>query len=129
MQYIIFVLIFIFIILIIGEINFNLEIKRKLFLVSSICYNAFFGYYDILIFKVIYLYFSNTPKNLLGPNSMPELDFLFNMLIAICASLIYLTCLIPINKYMSDKGKINFKLFIEVNVIATLTGIILSILI
>lgn len=128
MLYVIYVLIYIFVMLIIGQINFNQQIKTKFLLISSTLYNAFMGYSDIIIFRLISLYFSNTPKGLLGPRSLAEIDFIFNMLIGVSASLMYLACLFPINIYICDKSKMKTKVYIEINIIATIAGLLIYLL-
>lgn len=125
MIYVIFVLIYIFIMLIIGQINFNPKIKAKFLLISSVLYNFFFGYIDIMIFKLISMYFMNIPKGLLGTNTLAEIDFIFNMLIGVSTSLMYLACLFPINMYMCDKSKIKSKLYVEINIVATVAGLLI----
>ena len=105
--YTIYVLIFIFVMLILGQINFNHKYKIRLFIIVSILYNAFMGYAAIIIYRLANIYFSNIPKGLLGIYVVPEVENWFNIFIGTFAVASYLACLIPINIYMCDKSKIN----------------------
>lgn len=125
MIYVIYVLIYIFVMLIIGQINFNQNIKTKFLLISSVLFNTFMGYVDIIIFKLISIYFLNIPSGLLGARTLAEIDFIFNMLIGVSASLMYLACLFPINMYMCDKSKLKTKLYVEISIISTIAGLLI----
>ncbi len=77
-QYIMFVLIYIFAMLIVGQINLNSKEKSDFFVVTSIAYNFFMGYAIIIIYKLANIYFSNEPKGLLGKYMLPEIEYGFN---------------------------------------------------
>lgn len=127
--YIIYIVIYICIMLIIGQINFNQKIKDRFFIISSVLYNGFLGYIDIRVFNSIMYFFSNTSQASFGTKTLPEIDFIFNMLIGVCASIIAFTCLVPINTYMCNKISIKPNVYIKINVIATLVGIVIYLLI
>lgn len=122
------ILTYIMVILIIGQVNFNPKKKTNFLITSAIIYNGFLGYIDIRIIRVILLYFQNIPQNAFGTNTLPEINFIFNILVGVCASLIGLACLVPINIYVCDKSCINSNIYIVVIAIATFAGVFISLL-
>lgn len=122
--YIMLVLIYIFVMLIIGQINFNPKEKSDFFIVSSITYNAFMGYVIITIFRLSNIYFSNIPKGLLGKYVIPELEYSFNYFWGVFIILGYFSCLIPINIYMSSRACNKTSTYLKINFIAMLAGIL-----
>ena len=114
-------IVFFSIVIIIGIIKFNEKIKRKIFIILSVIYNCFIGYIDTPIILLMYGYFSNQPKG--SGYSVPDSEIGFNILLGLITMVIYLILLIPINIFMKKKGKIDFKLYIIVNIIATILGI------
>ena len=121
----IFVFIYICIMLIIGQINFNPKEKSDFFVVSSITYNSFMGYIAIFIFKLANVYFSNIPKGLLGKYVVPEVECWFNYFWGTVMVLTYFSCLIPINIYMANKVINGKKFYYKVNIIVLFSGILI----
>lgn len=124
-QYIMFVLIYIFSMLIIGQINLNPKEKSDFFIVTSIAYNFFMGYVIITIYKLANIYFSNEPKGLLGKNMLPEIEFGFNYIWGLVIVISYFTCLIPINLYMENRVINGAKFYYKINIIAILAGVLI----
>lgn len=116
------ILIYICIAFIIGKINFKEKIKKYTLLVFSIVYNFLMGYFDTIFITIIYLYFANIPKG--TGYEVPASDANMNAMFGIITLLIYLLLLLPINFYMKIKGKINIKIYIIVNILSTVLGII-----
>ena len=109
---------------IIGLINFNDNIKKKILIMFSIIYNVFFGYIDTYFALLLYGYFANKPKG--SGYEVPESEAGFNAMIGIIILVIYLILLLPINFYIKKKTKINFKVYTAISIIATLLGFIIS---
>ena len=115
------VIIFFSIVIIIGIIKFDEKIKRKIFIILSAIYNCFIGYIDTPAILLMYGYFSNQPKG--SGYSVPDSEIGFNILLGLITMVVYLILLIPINIFMKKKGKIDLKLYMIVNIIATILGI------
>ena len=124
-QYIMFVLIYIFAMLIVGQINLNSKEKSDFFVVTSIAYNFFMGYAIIIIYKLANIYFSNEPKGLLGKYMLPEIEYGFNYVWGVVIVIAYFTCLIPINLYMENSVINGVKYYYKVNIIAILSGVLI----
>lgn len=123
-SYILFgILAYICFVFIIGIINFNDNIKKKLFTIFSIIYNIFLGYIDTYFALILYGYFANMPKG--RGYEVPKSEADLNAMIGIITLAIYLILLLPINLYMKKKGKISFKVYGKINIVATLLGIII----
>ncbi len=123
------ILTYIIIIYIIGQINFNQKKKTNFLVISNVIYNGTLGYIGIRVIGAIFMHFQNIPTNTLGANTLPEINFMFNILVGVCASLMWLACLIPINKYVCDKSLIESNIYISVVVISILAGIFISLLV
>lgn len=115
-------LVYICIVFIIGKIKFNEKIQKYIFLILSIIYNFFIGYFDTIFLIIIYLFLANMPKGRAYEILSSDLDF--NIMLGIIILLIYLLLLLPINFYMKIKGKINIKIYIIVSILSTVFGII-----
>lgn len=126
--YTMYVLIFIFLMIIIGAINFNTKIKYRFFITASILYNGFMGYAVLLIYKIASIYFSNIPKGLLGRYAVPEVEAWFNFGIGLFIVLTYAFCLIPINVYMYNKSNSKAEPYIGISVVSAITGILIYLL-
>lgn len=127
--YVMCILTYIIIIYIIGQINFNQKKKTNFLLISNVIYNGMLGYIGIRVIGAIFMHFQNIPKNALGANTLPEINFMFNILVGVCASIMWLACLIPINKYVCDKSLVESDIYISVVVISILAGIFISLLV
>lgn len=123
--YIMFILIYIFAMLIIGQINLNPKEKSDFFIVSSVTYNAFMGYAIITVFRLANIYFSNIPKGLLGKYIVPELETWFNYFWGSVIVLAYFACLIPINIYMCNRVANKPYTYLKINIISMLSGILI----
>ncbi len=106
---------------IIGLIKFNENKKRKVLIGLSSIYNALIGYIDTFVFISLYGYFTNRPKG--SGYEVPESEAGFNAMFGLITLIIYLGLLIPINIYMKKKSKVNLKVYLIVNSIATVLGI------
>lgn len=127
--YVMSILTYIVVIYIIGQINFNQKKKTKFLMISNVIYNGVLGYIAIRIIGSIFFHFQNIPKDTLDANTLPEINFMFNILVGVCASLIGLFCLIPINKYVCEKSLIEPNIYISVVAISILAGIFISLLV
>lgn len=123
--YVIFVLIYICVMLIIGQINLKEKEKSDFFVVSSITYNLFMGYVTIFIFKLANIYLSNMPKGVLGEYALPELEAWFNWFWGTVMILSYFSCLIPINLYMRNRVINGKRFYYKINLISLFTGILI----
>lgn len=99
-------IIYILICVIIGMIKFKEKPKKYIMSVLSVIFNGFMGYMDTIFFVLLYMFFSN-----------------FNAMIGIFLFIIYVLLLLPINIYMKRKGKISTKVYILINILATLVGL------
>lgn len=124
--YIIILLTYIIFIYIIGQINFNQKNKTNFLIITNVIYNAFLGYLTIRVIGATFFHFQNIPKDSLGANTLPEINFMFNILVGVCALIIGLFFLIPINEYVNEKSLIEKNIYISVVVISFLTGIFIS---
>lgn len=116
---------------IVGTINFNKKIKKNIFIIASAIYNGIWGLLDIKIFKVMFLYISNTPKDSLkmafGEYVAPEANWMTNIFIGLCMVLIYFYgFMIPVNMYMREKSELKTKNYLEIVAVSTLAGILIS---
>ncbi len=127
--YVMSLLTYIIVIYIIGQINFNSKSKTRFLIISNVIYNGFLGYLLIRVNGAIFIHFQNIPTDSLGANTLPEINFIFNILIGICASLIWLTFLIPVNKYICEKSFVETNIYISIVVISLLAGIFISLLV
>lgn len=116
-------IIYIGMVLVIGNINFKEKVKKYSLLVLSIIYNCFIGYIDTYVFLLLYGFFTNRPNG--SGYEVPKSEAGFNAILGIVTVAIYLLLLIPINIYMKKKGKINKKIYVAANIIATTIGIII----
>lgn len=116
------ILVYICLVTIVGMIKFNDKIKKKLLMIFSVIYNSFFGYIDTYFVLLLYGYFANMPKG--SGYAVPKSEAGFNFMLGIITLAIYLILLLPINLYMKKKGKIDFKVYVIINTIATLIGFI-----
>ena len=116
------VLAYICFVFIVGMINFNNNVKKKILMIFSIIYNSFLGYIDTYFVLLLYGYFTNMPKG--SGYEVPESEASFNAMLGIMTLVVYIILLLPINLYMKKKEKINFKVYGMVNIIATLLGFI-----
>ncbi len=115
-------IIYIFIVFIIGKTNLKEKVKKYFLLLLSAIYNFFIGYIDTYVILLLYAFFINQPNG--SGYEVPKLETGFNMIIGIVILIIYLLLLIPINIYAKKKGKINTKIYMITNVVVTLIGII-----
>ena len=115
-------IIYIFIVFIIGKTNLKEKVKKYFLLLLSAIYNFFIGYIDTYVILLLYAFFINQPNG--GGYEVAKLETGFNMIIGIVILIIYLLLLIPINIYAKKKGKINTKIYMITNVVVTLIGII-----
>lgn len=99
-------IIYILICVIIGMIKFKEKPKKYIMSILSVIFNGVMGYMDTIFFVLLYMFFSN-----------------FNAMIGIFLFIIYVLLLLPINIYMKRKGKISTKVYILINIWATLVGL------
>jgi len=104
-------------------INFKEKVKKYFLLTLATIYNFFIGYIDTYVILLLYGYFANMPKG--SGYEVPESEAGFNATLGGLVLIIYLLLLIPINIYIMKKGKINNKIYVIVNIIATILGIII----
>ena len=123
--YTIYVLIFICIMTIVGQLNINPKKKRIFIIIASLLFNAFMGYSLIIVCMLSSIYFSNIPKGLLGMYTVPIVEHWLNIFIGVFAIATYLACLIPINIYMCEKSKIKETLYLKINIIAAVAGLLI----
>ena len=116
-------IIYIGMVFLIGNIYFKEKVKKYSLLVLSIIYNCFIGYIDTYVFLLLYGFFTNRPNG--SGYEVPESEVGFNIVLGIVTVAVYLLLLIPINIYMKKKGKINKKIYVAANIIATIIGIII----
>ena len=116
-------IIYIGLVLIIGNINFKENVKKYFFLVLSIIYNCFIGYIDTYVFFLLYGFFTNRPNG--SGYEVPKSEAGFNVMLGIITLIIYLILLIPINIYMKKKSKVNTKIYVIINIVATILGFVI----
>ena len=114
-------IIYILICVIIGFIKFKEKPKKYIMSVLSILFNAFMGFMDTIFFILFYMFFSNQPKG--SAYYVPESEESLNAMIGMFLIIVYLLLLFPINIYMKQKGKINAKVYLLMNVLATILGL------
>ena len=91
-------IIYIGMVLVIGNINFKEKVKKYSLLVLSIIYNCFIGYIDTYVFLLLYGFFTNRPNG--SGYEVPGSEVGFNIVLGIVTVAVYLLLLIPINIYM-----------------------------
>ncbi len=111
------------VVFIIGNINFKENVKKNTLLTLAGIYNGFIGYIDTYVFLLLYGYFTNRPNG--GGYEVPETELDFNVMLGIITLIIYLILLIPINIYMKKKAKVNTKIYVIINIVATILGIVI----
>lgn len=116
-------IIFIIIIFVLGKINFKEKPKKYILQISSSIYNMVLGYIDTYVLLLIYGFFANMPKG--SSYEVPSSEAGFNFCLGLITTAIYLLILVPINIYARTKGKINPKVYITTNTIATMLGIMI----
>lgn len=117
------IIIFICFVLILTNINLKINVKKYLLLVLAVIYNIFIGYIDTYVILLLYGYFTNMPKG--NGYEVPGTEAGFNAILGLVTLTIYLLLLIPINIYIKRKGQINKRIYVTVNMIATILGIII----
>lgn len=100
-----------FIIMLVGNLNYNERIKRILMFLSSLMYNGIIGIISPLIFFCMYF--------LIDPNII---------LWIICLVIVFGLILLPLNIFMKKKGKINIFLYLVINVAIFILGIYIYII-
>lgn len=114
---------FLIAVLIIGFIKFDKKIKTKIMVALSTIYNIAIGYIDTVFLWVIYAFLSNQPKG--SSYEVPESEAGFNMILGIILLVLYICLLIPLNIFMRKKSNISIKMYIIINGIATILGIVI----
>ena len=114
-------IIYILICVIIGLIKFKEKPKKYVMETLSVIFNGFMGFMDTIFFLLFYMFFSNMPKG--SGYEVPESEAGFNAMIGIFLLVVYLLLLLPINIYMKRKGKISTKIYLLMNIIATIIGL------
>ena len=114
-------IIYILICVIIGLIKFKEKPKKYVMATLSVIFNGFMGFMDTIFFLLFYMFFSNMPKG--SGYEVPESEAGFNAMIGIFLLVVYLLLLLPINIYMKRKGKISTKIYLLMNIIATIIGL------
>lgn len=120
LQVLLGVIIYIAICFLIGHIKFSENAKKYTLGALSIIYNAFWGYADTITALLLYGYFANLPKG--SGYEVPESEAGFNAMLGIITFLMYVLLLIPINIYIQKKSKINRKVYVIINILATIVG-------
>lgn len=87
----------------------------------SVIFNGFMGFMDTIFFILFYMFFSNNPKG--NGYYVPESEEGFNAMIGTFLLIVYLLILLPINIYMKLKGKISTKIYLLMNILATIIGL------
>ena len=114
-------IIYILVCVIIGLIKFKEKQKKYIMSTLSVIFNGFMGFMDTIFFLLFYMFFSNMPKG--SGYEVPESEAGFNAMIGIFLLVVYLLLLLPINIYMKRKGKISTKIYLLMNIIATIIGL------
>lgn len=114
-------IIYILICVIIGFIKFKEKPKKYIMSVLSILFNGFMGFMDTIFFILFYMFFSNHPKG--SGYYVPESEEGLNAMIGLFLFVVYLLLLLPINIYMKRKGKVSTKVYLLVNILATIIGL------
>lgn len=114
-------IIYILICVIIGFIKFKEKPKKYIMSTLSVIFNGFMGFMDTIFFILFYMFFSNHPKG--SAYYVPESEAGFNAMIGMFLLVVYLLLLLPINIYMKRKGKISAKVYVLMNVLATIIGL------
>ena len=112
---------FLIVILTIGFIKFNENVKTKIMVIFSAIYNTIIGYVDTIFFFLMYAIVRNQPKG--KGYEVPASDAGFNMMLGIIILIVYICLLVPINIFIKRKSKISIKFYIVINVISTILGI------
>ena len=114
-------IIYILICVIIGFIKFKEKPKKYIMSTLSVIFNGFMGFMDTIFFILFYMFFSNHPKG--SAYYVPESEAGFNAMIGMFLLIVYLLLLLPINIYMKRKGKLSTKVYVLMNVLATIIGL------
>ena len=114
-------IIYILICVIIGLIKFKEKPKKYVMSTLSVIFNGFMGFMDTIFFILFYMFFSNMPNG--RGYEVPESEAGFNAMIGMFLLVVYLLLLLPINIYMKRKGKISAKVYVLMNVLATIIGL------
>ena len=114
-------IIYILVCVIIGLIKFKEKQKKYIMSTLSVIFNGFMGFMDTIFFLLFYMFFSNMPNG--SGYEVPESEAGFNAMIGIFLLVVYLLLLLPINIYMKRKGKISTKIYLLMNIIATIIGL------
>ena len=114
-------IIYILVCVIIGLIKFKEKQKKYIMSTLSVIFNGFMGFMDTIFFLLFYMFFSNMPNG--SGYEVPEREAGFNAMIGIFLLVVYLLLLLPINIYMKRKGKISTKVYVLINILATLVGL------
>lgn len=112
---------YILICVIIGLINFKEKTKKYVMSTLSVIFNGFMGFMDTIFFLLIYMFFSNMPNG--RGYEVPESEAGFNAMIGMFLLVVYLLLLLPINIYMKRKGKLSTKVYVLMNILATIIGL------
>ena len=112
---------YILICVIIGLINFKEKPKKYIMSTLSVIFNGFMGFMDTIFFLLIYMFFSNMPNG--RGYEVPESEAGFNAIIGMFLLVVYLFLLLPINIYMKRKGKVSTKVYLLMNILATIIGL------
>lgn len=114
-------IIYILVCVIIGLIKFKEKQKKYIMSTLSVIFNGFMGFMDTIFFLLFYMFFSNQPKG--SGYYVPESEESLNAMIGMFLLVVYLLLLLPINIYMKRKGKISTKVYVLINILATLVGL------
>ena len=114
-------IIYILICVIIGFIKFKEKPKKYIMSTLSVIFNGFMGFMDTIFFILFYMFFSNMPNG--RGYEVPESEAGFNAMIGMFLLIVYLLLLLPINIYMKRKGKLSTKVYVLINILATLVGL------
>ncbi len=114
-------MIYILICVIIGFIKFKEKPKKYIMSTLSVIFNGFMGFMDTIFFILFYMFFSNQPKG--SGYYVPESEEGLNAMIGLFLFVVYLLLLVPINIYMKRKGKASTKIYLLMNILATIIGL------
>ena len=112
--------IFIISVMIVGYINFNEKIKKKILMVMSFIYNLFIGFIDPMVFVLMWAFFSNNPKG--RGYSVPAEEAGFNIILGFIILTLYLIIFLPINIFIKKRANISIKSYTIINGISTIIG-------
>ncbi len=122
--------IFIIVIVILGNLNFTHVTRYRTFLIISILYNIFMGYLSYIVIIMLRVCFTTTiPEEKVQFLLIPKVDVTTNYFIGLVAMIIYLFALPIINIYICESNKFNKKIYLQINSIALLAGIIICLIV